>query len=77
MGEGFRLWDLRRWNLPVKRMAPQKVKETSNLKDYLADGYYDLDVEPGTELYKKIVWAIPQYDINVYGEENLKQNPGW
>lgn len=77
VGEGFRLWDLRRWNLPVKRMAPQKVKETSNLKDYLADGYYDLDVEPGTELYKKIVWAIPQYDINVYGEENLKQNPGW
>ncbi len=77
VGEGFRLWDLRRWNLPVKRMAPQEMKEVGALKDYLADGYFTLDVEPGTELYKKIVWAIPQREINVYGEENLKQNPGW
>lgn len=77
VGEGFRLWDLRRWDLPVKRMAPQEMKEAGALKDYLADGYFTLDVEPGTELYKKIIWAIPQHEINVYGEENLKQNPGW
>ena len=77
VGEGFRLWDLRRWNLPVKRMAPQEMKEAGAIKDYLADGYFTLDVEPGTELYKKTVWAIPQRDINVYGKENLIQNPGW
>ena len=77
VGEGFRLWDLRRWNLPVKRMAPQKMKEAGAVKDYLADVYFTLDVEPGTEIYKKIVWAIPQREINVYGEENMKQNPGW
>ncbi len=77
VGEGFRLWDLRRWNLPVKRMAPQILPDATAIKDYLADGYFTLDVEPGTDLYKKIVWAIPQREINVYGKENLKQNPGW
>lgn len=75
--EGFRLWDLRRWNLPVKRGAPQDIKTKSDFTDYLAGGYYELDVKPSDKLYLKTTWAIPQREINVYGEENMPQNPGW
>lgn len=81
MGEGFRLWDLRRWGLPIKRMAPQILKDKQgnpiSPKNYLAQGYYELDIEPTDPLYKKIVWAIPQREINTYGAENMPQNPGW
>ena len=76
LGEGFRLWDLRRWNLPIKRMAPQKI-DGVDPREYISEELSTVDIEPGSELYKRTVWAIPQREINVYGKENLIQNPGW
>lgn len=75
--EGFRLWDLRRWGLPMTRLAPQELPSASAFTDYLAPDYYELSVMPSDPLYRCMVWPIPQRDINVYGAENLPQNPGW
>ena len=75
--EGFRLWDLRRWNLPMNRMEPQKFDATSEVANYLTAPYYDLKIATTDPLYKKMIWPIPQREINVYGEKNMPQNPGW
>ena len=68
VGEGFRLNDLKRWHMAVKRGTPQQ-RDLCNL--------------PGantTDLYRpadsnKIVWAIPKQEADV--NKNIKQNPGW
>lgn len=72
--EGFRLWDLRRWNMPMKRHDPQ-MAEGADPYIHLSkgpNGYYTLSIEPNNP---KWVWGIPSNDIKI--NTNLVQNQGW
>ena len=69
--EGFRLWDLRRWHMPVVRDNPQTGKDgsVSHLKKsswnkYKADDY-------------RMLWPIPANDLNTNESIVGQQNPGW
>ena len=69
--EGFRLWDLRRWHMPVVRDNPQTGKDgsVSHLKKsswnkYEADDY-------------RMLWPIPANDLNTNESIVGQQNPGW
>lgn len=60
--EGFRLWDLRRWNDPVVRMTPQLPQGVTNDQGdpinpnaHLAKGFADLSVSPSDPMYKRTV----------------------
>ncbi|OFO51070.1 hypothetical protein HMPREF3027_08765 [Porphyromonas sp. HMSC077F02] len=66
--EGFRLWDLRRWNMPVKRGAI----EVNGGYDHLRPGVYNVEYKAGDF---RFLWPIPANDINT--NKNLVQNPGW
>lgn len=71
--EGFRLWDLRRWNMPMKRYAPQARRDGST--PYLYSGVgLNLEIPAG---HDKFVWAIPSNDIKTNPEIAKQQNPGW
>lgn len=84
--EGFRLWDLRRWGMDMKRRKPQKATVTIDLKDktetpapdpygHLAlgpNGYYTLEIKSNNP---KWIWGIPSNDIKI--NPNLQQNQGW
>lgn len=70
--EGFRLWDLRRWNLPMKRHNPQTFEGKSEFLSPLVD--LNFSVEAGNN---KFVWGIPQNDINTNSNLKNQQNPGW
>ncbi len=72
--EGFRLFDLRRWNEPLVRHNPQT----------LADGSYPfLSQVPDPKNMRieandnKFIWGLPSYEFQT--NQNLKgqQNPGW
>ena len=68
--EGFRLWDLRRWNLPVQRREPQQM--TPNI---LMQGpnFTELNIPAG---HHQLIWGIPSADVML--NPNLGgQNPGW
>ncbi len=85
--EGFRLWDLRRWGMDMKRRNPQLATVIlDNLNDknespapdkygHLAkgpNGYYTLNI---SKTNPKWIWGLPSNDIKV--NTNLVQNPGW
>ncbi|WP_329905130.1 RagB/SusD family nutrient uptake outer membrane protein [Porphyromonas pogonae] len=73
--EGFRLWDLRRWNMPMNRLDPQKSKDSEDVSAYLTKGqnsYYTLKIKAGDN---KFVWPLPSQDVKV--NKNLVQNPGY
>lgn len=67
--EGFRLWDLRRWGLPMTRMTPQSTPSATP-DIFLASGY-DLTIPAGSD---KFVWPIPHQDVQT---AKLTQNPGY
>ena len=73
--EGRRLFDLRRWNLPMTRKAPQvrMVNGEPNL-DHLSSGagFYNLSIPAGNH---RFIWGIPANDMMM--NPNLYQNPGW
>lgn len=71
--EGFRTFDLRRWGDPMHRMASQVAEDGSKLFLTSTEAQ-TLKIPAGDP---KFIFPIPQYDINVYGEENMPQNPGW
>lgn len=71
--EGFRLFDLRRWGDPMNRMPYQTDKEGSFL---FLNNSKGLTLKIAKD-NPRFTFPIPQYDINVYGEENMPQNPGW
>ena len=71
--EDFRLYDLNRWGLAVKRGTPQDVTAIRNTP---ASDYNELNIEVGSANYYKIVWPIPVNDIE-YEQGKWKQNPGW
>ena len=52
IGEGFRLTDLKRWNLGFERTPQEGTIDGSN--------YNSLKVSAGS---KKYVWLIPQHEI--------------
>lgn len=65
--EGFRLFDLKRWNEGFTRHDPQNVNMLTN-----GPGYYTLSISATNN---KFVWGIPSNDITV--NKNLQQNAGW
>lgn len=71
--EGFRLWDLRRWNMPMKRHSPQTLSGGATPFLYNGAGL-DLEIPAG---HDKFVWAIPSNDIKTNPNIANQQNPGW
>lgn len=65
--EGFRLWDLKRWNEGFARTAPQNTNFLT-----AGTGYTDLSVATGNP---KFAWGIPSNDVTI--NPNIQQNPGW
>ena len=71
--EGFRLWDLRRWGLPVERHDVQKLPEGNS--PFLAPvTTHTLSIPAG---HDKFVWGIPQNDLNTNSTIETQQNKGW
>ena len=70
--EGFRMADIKRWNLGVVRGTPQNL---SAIVSDPADQYYQLNIPAGNY---KMVWPLSPSDI-LYeqGRANWQQNPGW
>ena len=71
--EDFRLYDLNRWGLPVKRGTPQDI---TAIRNNPTTDYSDLNIQTGSTFYHKIVWPIPVDDID-YEQGKWKQNSGW
>ena len=71
--EDFRLYDLNRWGLAVKRGTPQDVTAIRNTP---ASDYNELNIQVGSTNYYKIVWPIPVNDIE-YEQGKWQQNPNW
>ena len=70
--EGFRMADIKRWNLGVVRGTPQNL---SAIVSDPADQYYQLNIPAGNY---KMTWPIPPSDIRYeQGRANWQQNPGW
>jgi hypothetical protein len=65
--EGFRLWDLKRWQEGFTRSAPQNTNFLT-----VGTGYTVLSITPDNP---KFVWGIPSNDVTV--NPNIQQNPGW
>jgi starch-binding outer membrane protein, SusD/RagB family len=65
--EGFRLDDLRRWNLGFTRSTPQNM----NLIE-TGVNYNQKTVPAGDP---KFTWGIPANDLTI--NPNMTQNPGW
>ena len=70
--EGFRMADIKRWNLGVVRGTPQNL---SAIVSDPADQYHQLNIPAGNY---KMVWPLSPSDI-LYeqGRANWQQNPGW
>jgi len=65
--EGFRLWDLKRWNEGFTRSAPQNLNFIN-----VGANYNTLSVAPGAD---KFTWGIPTRDLTT--NPSLVQNAGW
>lgn len=68
VGEGFRLNDLKRWHMGVKRGTPQQ-RNLCNLP-----GSSTTDLSRNADDYQ-MVWPIPKQEMDV--NKNIKQNAGW
>jgi starch-binding outer membrane protein, SusD/RagB family len=69
LGEGFRLNDLMRWNMPVVRSTPQLLDPIHVTP---AEHYIGLNKPAGDNQF---VWGIPSNDLTT--NANMVQNPGW
>ncbi len=65
--EGFRLWDLKRWNEGFTRSMPQNLNFIN-----VGSNYNTLSIAPGSD---KFTWGIPTRDLTT--NPNLVQNSGW
>jgi len=65
--EGFRLWDLKRWNEGFTRSAPQNLAFIN-----VGANYNTLSVPAGAD---KFTWGVPTRDMTT--NPNLVQNAGW
>jgi hypothetical protein len=61
--EGFRLHDLKRWNMGFERVHQSQTQPEGSSKKVSADDY-------------RFVWPIPQNDIEAPGSE-IRQNKGY
>lgn len=68
IGEGFRLNDLKRWNLGLERTAPQI---NSNYV-YEPGRFANLNIEAGNH---RFVWPIPTAELDA--NPQIQQNPGY
>lgn len=71
--EGYRLWDLRRWNMPMERRNPQTVDGDSPFLSTVVE-FKSMVVEAG---HPKFVWGIPSNDMKTNVNLKGQQNPGW
>lgn len=69
--EGFRLWDLRRWNMPMIRHDHQQI---DGKFDFLTKDYLNLKFEANNP---KMVWGIPYRELQTNPNLKGQQNPGW
>ncbi len=69
--EGFRLDDLKRWNLGFTRSDPQY---TSFINTTPSEDFHLKTVAAGAD---KMVWGIPTNDITTNPSIAGQQNPGW
>lgn len=67
--EGFRLDDLRRWNLSFNRSSPQNLSLINE-----GPQFDKLSQPAGAD---KFTWGIPTRDITVNPNLRDQQNPGW
>lgn len=80
--EGHRLWDLRRWNEPMKRMTPQQSSDPVSATDSKPIGKAFLtnviafDLEVPADSYRWI-WPIPYNELTTNINIKDQQNPGW
>ncbi|MES2448075.1 MAG: RagB/SusD family nutrient uptake outer membrane protein [Bacteroidota bacterium] len=65
--EGYRIWDLKRWNLGLTRGTPQNTAFIQN-----GTGFSGLVVPAGDN---KFTWGFPTNDLIL--NPNIVQNPGW
>lgn len=71
--EGFRIADIKRWELGVVRGTPQNVNA---IVSDPADQYHQLNVPAGDSKLYKLTWPIPPNNIR-YENGKWAQNPGW
>jgi hypothetical protein len=67
--EGFRLWDLKRWNEGFTRRQPQNMNIIQ-----VGPNFFDLSIPANAE---KFTWAIPARDMTSNEGLTGQQNPGW
>ena len=80
--EGERLWDLRRWNDPMNRLAPQEsqnpISETIATPigtEFLSTiSPFDLKVPASSHRW---IWPIPYNELTTNVNIKDQQNPGW
>jgi hypothetical protein len=65
--EGFRLDDLKRWNLGFTRSGAQDVNTIN-----VGSNYNTLSIQANDP---KFVWGLPANDVTI--NKNLVQNQGW
>ncbi len=71
MGEGTRLYDLKRWNLPVNRLVGGVQNINTVIRGISAN---ELIKQPDNYQF---VWAIPAREFQVNPNLEGQQNPGW
>lgn len=69
MGEGFRLADLKRWNIGCKRGTPLNGESSIIVKNFMDKEYVANDI--------RFTWPIPQHEIDSNPQINKQQNPGY
>ena len=70
--EGFRLWDLRRWNQGI---GPRSFQGAAGYYEVPPSFYapnFKVNIKPGNKMF---VWPFPENEMNI--NTNIKQNPGW
>ncbi len=77
--EGFRLWDLRRWEDPMNRFTPQySNNEISGVKigtTFLSTiSPFNLKIQANSPRW---IWPIPYNDLTTNVNIKDQQNPGW
>ena len=83
MGEGMRLFDLKRWNDGVTRGTPQQMEIVTEGADGEETTLVDIVMSPGantTQLNKqagdnRFVWPIPRQEVDA--NPQVVQNPGY
>ncbi|MBO5024940.1 MAG: RagB/SusD family nutrient uptake outer membrane protein [Bacteroidaceae bacterium] len=72
IGEGFRMGDLKRWNLGFKRGNPQEGG-AENVIDRQSGGY---ELEYEKDDYR-FLWPIPSHELDANPQIKNQQNPGY